>query len=91
LDNLSHATAASAQQSHHRKPVTFDEVRQAIYEDRTGAANAAHEINAGSDTPDSAPPWIEWLARHGAWMRIFRNRGTGVPIKTGRRKSHVVL
>jgi hypothetical protein len=78
LDNLSHATAASAQQSHHRKPVTFDEVRQAIYEDRTGAANAAHEINAGSDTPDSAPPWIEWLARHGAWDADFpqpRHRG----------------
>lgn len=31
---------------YHRKPVTFDEVRQAIYEDRTGAANAAHVINA---------------------------------------------
>src|ERR1700759_202438 len=31
---------------YHRKPATFDEGRQAIYEDRTGVPNAAQVVNA---------------------------------------------
>jgi ABC-type bacteriocin/lantibiotic exporter with double-glycine peptidase domain len=31
---------------YHRRPVTFDEVRQAIYKDRTGVPNAAHVVEA---------------------------------------------
>jgi hypothetical protein len=31
---------------YHRRPVTFDEVRQAIYEDRTGVPNAGDVVKA---------------------------------------------
>jgi ABC-type bacteriocin/lantibiotic exporter with double-glycine peptidase domain len=41
------ATAALTMILRHRgKPVTFDEVRDAIYGDRTGAANMAHVLEA---------------------------------------------